>query len=124
MACIIMVSLGGAGGRLLLLLLDYLLCFVGGHGNLVLRHLGLSRKSRTLLVVELLRLRVLHVSGLVQGDLLGHGLMGWRGLRWSLRLNGERVGGQRDLRKLRLSLNGLQDGGLSRRLLLTSLSLE
>lgn len=119
MACVVMVSLGGARGRLLLLLLDYLLCFVGGHGHFVLRHLGLSGESRALLVVELLWL---HVAGLVEGDLRGHGLM--RRCRLSLSLDGERVRRQRDLRELRLSLNRLQNGGLSLLLLLPGLSLQ
>lgn len=39
--CVVKVSLGWARGGLLLLLLDDLLCFVGGHGYLVLRCLGL-----------------------------------------------------------------------------------
>lgn len=34
--CVVRVCLCGARGGLFLLLLDDLLCFVGGHGNLVL----------------------------------------------------------------------------------------
>lgn len=39
---VVRVSLDRVRGGLLLLLLDDLLCFVGGHGYLVLRSLGLT----------------------------------------------------------------------------------
>lgn len=73
MTCVIRVRFGRArGGLLLLLLLDDLLCFIGGHGRFVLCSLGLRREYRTMLVVHLLLLwllllllSMLHVAGLV-----------------------------------------------------------
>lgn len=119
---VVRVLLGGPRGGLLLLLLDDLLCFVGGHGYLVLRSLGLSGQAGRLLVAELrlrlllgrrlrllLLLSVLHVSARVEWHLLGRSLMGWRGL--SEGLHGELGRGQRALsRELRLSLDRLEEG--------------